>query len=543
MNIKIFALGGLNEIGKNMYVVEVDNEIYVFDSGLKYADDKMLGVDYIIPNYDYLIKNKDKIQGIFLTHGHDEQIGAIPDMLLELPFVNIFATKYTLDILKEELDNENLKANLVEIKPHKKLIIGKNEIFPISLSHSIPDSVGYILYTKQGAIFYTGNFVFDPSIQGAYKTDIGKLAYVGKQGVLCLLSESIYADKLGFTSPNHRAYEYLKEIINNNENRIIINLYKVQIYRIQEILSAIETDRKVIIMGKSLESNILNSIDNGYIKFDKSKIGNIHHMEKNSIVLVCDDREKPYSNIKRIVKGYDKFITLKETDTIIFASPVYDGMEKTATSLFDEIAKLGINLISLSSKKFPSLHASQEDLMMMLSLINPRYYFPVSGEYRHQVANAEIAKMYGMKDENIILNLNGAVATFEKGKLVDNTEVVKVDDILIDGKTVGDVGELVIKDREMLGENGIVLAVAIIDKKTKEIYSTDIVAKGFVSIKDNLNLIEEAKKMTIEIIKENTKASYVDYSKVKNEIRDKIGKYFYSETECKPVILIMMQEI
>jgi len=543
MNIKIFALGGLNEIGKNMYVVEVDNEIYVFDSGLKYADDKMLGVDYIIPNYDYLIKNKDKIQGIFLTHGHDEQIGAIPDMLLELPFVNIFATKYTLDILKEELDNENLKANLVEIKPHKKLIIGKNEIFPISLSHSIPDSVGYILYTKQGAIFYTGNFVFDPSIQGAYKTDIGKLAYVGKQGVLCLLSESIYADKLGFTSPNHRAYEYLKEIINNNENRIIINLYKGQIFRIQEILSAIETDRKVIIMGKSLESNILNSIDNGYIKFDKSKIGNIHHMEKNSIVLVCDDREKPYSNIKRIVKGYDKFITLKETDTIIFASPVYDGMEKTATSLFDEIAKLGINLISLSSKKFPSLHASQEDLMMMLSLINPRYYFPVSGEYRHQVANAEIAKMYGMKDENIILNLNGAVATFEKGKLVDNTEVVKVDDILIDGKTVGDVGELVIKDREMLGENGIVLAVAIIDKKTKEIYSTDIVAKGFVSIKDNLNLIEEAKKMTIEIIKENTKASYVDYSKVKNEIRDKIGKYFYSETECKPVILIMMQEI
>lgn len=543
MNIKIFALGGLNEIGKNMYVVEVDNEIYVFDSGLKYADDKMLGVDYIIPNYDYLIKNKDKIQGIFLTHGHDEQIGAIPDMLLELPYVNIFATKYTLDILKEELNNENLKANLVEIKPHKKLVIGKNEIFPISLSHSIPDSVGYILYTKQGAIFYTGNFVFDPSMQGAYKTDVGKLAYVGKQGVLCLLSESIYADKLGFTSPNHRAYEYLKEIINGNENRIIINLYKGQIFRIQEILNAIETDRKVIIMGKSLETNILSSIDNGYIKFDKSKIGNIHHMEKNSIVLVCDDREKPYSNIKRIVKGYDKFITLKETDTIIFASPVYDGMEKTATSLFDEIAKLGINLITLSSKKFPSLHASQEDLMMMLALINPKYYFPVLGEYRHQVANAEIAKIYGMKDENIILNLNGAVATFEKGMLVDNTEVVKVDDILIDGKTVGDVGELVIKDREMLGENGIVLAVAIIDKKTKEIYSTDIVTKGFVSIKDNMNLIEEAKKMTIDIIKENTKASYVDYSKVKNEIRDKIGKYFYSETECKPVILIMMQEI
>ena len=543
MNIKVFALGGLNEIGKNMYVVEVDDEIYVFDSGLKYADDKMLGVDYIIPNYDYLIKNKDRIQGIFLTHGHDEQMGAIPDMLLDLPCINIFGTKFTLDLLQEELNNENLKANLIEIKPHRKMIIGKNEIFPISLSHSVPDAVGYVLYTKQGAIFYTGNFVFDASLQDSYKTDIGKLAYVGKQGVLCLLSESVYADKPGYTSPNHRIHNYLKEVIDNSEDRIIINIYKGQFFRIQEILNCIDNDRKLVIMGKTLENNIYKSIENGYIKFDKSKIGSIHHLDKNSIILVCDEREKPYSNIKRIVKGYDKFITLKETDTVVFASPVYDGMEKTATVIFDDIAKLGCNLITLSGKKYPSLHASKEDLMLMLSLMNPKYYFPVIGEYRHQVANYEIAKTYGMNEENIILNLNGAVATFENGELKDNTEIIKVDDILIDGKTVGDVGELVIKDREMLGENGIVLAVAIIDKKTKKVFSSDIVTKGFVSIKDNKDLIEEAKKMTLDIIKENTKASYVDYSKVKNEIRDKIGKYFYAETECKPVILIMMQEI
>ncbi|MBO5096258.1 MAG: ribonuclease J [Bacilli bacterium] len=543
MNIKIFALGGLNEIGKNMYVVEVDDEIYVFDSGLKYADDKMLGVDYIIPNYDYLIKNKDRIQGIFLTHGHDEQMGAIPDMLLDLPCINIFGTKFTLDLLQEELNNENLKANLIEIKPHRKMTIGKNEIFPISLSHSVPDAVGYVLYTKQGAIFYTGNFVFDASLQDSYKTDIGKLAYVGKQGVLCLLSESVYADKPGYTSPNHRIHNYLKEVIDNSEDRIIINIYKGQFFRIQEILNCIDNDRKLVIMGKTLENNIYKSIENGYIKFDKSKIGSIHHLDKNSIILVCDEREKPYSNIKRIVKGYDKFITLKETDTVVFASPVYDGMEKTATVIFDDIAKLGCNLITLSGKKYPSLHASKEDLMLMLSLMNPKYYFPVIGEYRHQVANYEIAKTYGMNEENIILNLNGAVATFENGELKDNTEIIKVDDILIDGKTVGDVGELVIKDREMLGENGIVLAVAIIDKKTKKVFSSDIVTKGFVSIKDNKDLIEEAKKMTLDIIKENTKASYVDYSKVKNEIRDKIGKYFYAETECKPVILIMMQEI
>lgn len=543
--IKIFALGGLNEIGKNMYVVNVDEEIYVFEAGLKYADDKMLGVDYIIPNYDYLINNKNKIKGIFLSHGHDEQIGAIPDILNDLPNVKIYGTKFTLEILKEELEEENLKANLVELQPHKKIKVGKNFIFPISLSHNVPDSVGYVLYTNSGAIFYTGNFVFDPSMQGNYKTDIGKLAYVGKQGVLCLLSESQYADKLGYTSPNHRTYNYLRELLNQYDGRILINIYQGQIFRIQELFNAImETDRQVVIMGKRLEKTVLKSIENGYIEFDRSKLGNIHHLNNNTIIIVSDEREKPYSNMKRIVKGYDKFITLKEDDTIVFASPVYDGMEKTATILFDDIAKRGCNLVTMSGKKFPSLHASSEDLMLMLDLMQPKYYFPVNGEYRHQVANSEIAKQIGMKEENIILNLNGNVATFVNGKLVDESEFVKVDDILIDGKTVGDVGELVIKDREMLGENGIVLVVAIIDKHTKEILSgPEIVTKGFVYVKDNIDLIKEASQMASEILKNNTKSSYIDYSKVKNEIRDQIGKYFYQETEGKPIILIMMQEV
>ena len=543
--IKMFALGGLNETGKNMYIIEVDEEIYVFEAGLKYADDKMLGIDYIIPNYDYLINNKNRIQGIFLSHGHDEQMGAIPDILVDLPDIKIYGTKYTLDILKEELIEEKMEANLIEIQPHKKINIGKNAIFPTSLSHIVPDSVGYVLYTNDGAIFYTGNFVFDPSMQGAYKTDIGKLAYVGKQGVLCLLSESVYADKSGYTSPKHRSYNYLNEAINRNEKRILINIYQGQIFRIQELLNVIaNTDRKVVIMGKRLEKILLKSIDNGYIKFDKSKIGNIHHLDTNSIIIVSDEREKPFSNMKRIVKGYDKFITLNEEDTVIFASPVYDGMEKSATLLFDNIAKKGCNLLTMSSKEFPSLHASREDLMLMLDLMQPKYYFPVIGEYRHQCANSEVAKQIGIKEENIILNLNGQVATFIDGKLVDETESVKVDDILIDGKTVGDIGELVIKDREMLGENGIVLVVAIIDKETKKILSgPEIITKGFVYVKENIGLIEEASKMVCEIIKNNTKISYIDYSKVKNEIRDKIGKYFYQETESKPIILIMMQEV
>ena len=543
--IKIFALGGLNEIGKNMYVVNVDDELYIFESGLKYADDKMLGVDYIIPNYDYLIKNKNKIQGIFLSHGHDEQIGAIPDMLYDLPDVKIFGTKFTLDLLNEELTQEKLKANLIEIKPHNKIKVGKNYIFPISLSHSVPDSVGYVLYTKDGAIFYTGNFVFDSAMTGNYKTDIGKLAYVGKQGVLCLLSESLYADKIGYTSPKHRSYKFLREIINNSHNRILVNILQGQIFRIQELLNVVtEANKKVIILGKRLETNLIKAINDGYINFDKSRIGNIHHLEKDSIIIVSDEREKPFSNIKRIVKGYDKFITLTEDDTIIFASPVYDGMEKSATMLFDDIAKKGCNLITMSSKQFNSLHASSEDLMLMLNLLQPKYYFPVNGEYRHQVANSEVAKQMGMKDENIILKLNGEVATFVNGNLTDDKEFVKVDDILIDGKTLGDVGDLVIKDREMLGENGIVLIIAIVDKVTKQILSgPQIVTKGFVYVKENIDLIKEASNMSLEIIKNNTKVSYIDYGKTKNEIRDKVGNYFYQQTESKPIILIMIQEV
>ncbi len=543
--IKMFALGGLNEIGKNMYVIDVDDEIYIFEAGLKYADDKMLGIDYIIPNYDFLINNIDKIQGIFLSHCHDEQIGALPDILYDIPNLKIYGSKFTLDLLQEELAKENIKGKLVELKPHKKIKIGKNYIFPISLSHSVPDSFGYVLYTNDGAIFYTGNFVFDSSMQKNYKTDIGKLAYVGKQGVLCLLSESLYADKMGYTSPKHRSYNYLREIINKNPNRILVNIFQGQFYRLQELLNVIiETNRKLVILGKSLETNLIKAINNGYVNFDKSHIGNIHHLEKDSIIIVSDERGKPFSNLKRIVRGYDKFVTLTEDDTIIFASPVYDGMEKSATTLFDEIAKKGCNLITLSSKNFYSLHASSEDLMLMLNLMQPKYYFPVIGEYRHQVANSEVARQMGMKEENIILNLNGQVATFIDGVLINDNSTVKVDDILIDGKTAGDIGELVIKDREMLGENGVVLIITIIDKTTKAVLSgPEIVTKGFVYIKDNIDLIKEAKNMALEIIKNNTKTSYIDYSKSKNEMRDKIGKYFYQETESKPIILVMIQEV
>ena len=338
--IKIFSLGGLNEIGKNMYVVDVDNDIFIFDAGLKYPDDRLFGVDYIIPNYDYIKENKDRVKGIFVTHGHDQQMGAIPDILRDIPELKVYGTTFTLEIIKQELIDEKISTdNLVTIQAHKKINFGKNSIFPISLTHSVPDAVGYVLYTEDGAIFYTGNFVFDPTMIGNYKTDIGKLAYVGKQGVLCLLSESLYADKKGFTSPNHRTASIIRETLNRNDGRILYSIFQAQLFRIQELFTELSnTNRRVVILGKRLESTILKAIEMKYINFDRNKIGTIRDVNsKDVVVIISDEREKPFSNITRIINGYDKFTKIHDDDTVIFASPVYDGMELSATKIFDKI--------------------------------------------------------------------------------------------------------------------------------------------------------------------------------------------------------------
>lgn len=547
--IKIFSLGGLNENGKNMYVVNVDHDIFVFDAGLKYDNDLNLGIDYIIPSFDYLIKNKGHIKGIFLTHGHDSNIGAVPDILEKLPDINIYATKLTMEILKNDLTKEQIeKANLKEIRPHSKLDFGKNSVFPISVTHSIPDAVCYVLYTEDGAIVYTGDFVFDSTMMGAYKTDIGKLAYVGKQGVLCLLSESMYADKAGHTSPNNRVADFVREVLIKNENRIIATIFPAHFYRIQEIFNEVsKTHRKIVIMGKFLQDMINRAIDEGYLTIDKSRIGTLQNLDdKDSVVLISDEKEKPFANLERIIKGYDKYIKIKETDTIFITEPSYAGIEKRTAVIMDEIAMLGANAISLSSKRHLLHHASQEDLMLMINLMNPKYYFPVKGEYRNQYANAEVAYTLGIPRDNIILKENGDVVTFVKGKMLPTFEHIDIDEILIDGKNQGDVGDLVLKDREMLGENGIVIISCTLDKETKGVLAgPEILTRGFIYVKESQDLLEETKKIAKEVIEANIElnSKRVDYSNIKNSVRDELGKFFYKQTESKPMIITVIQEV
>lgn len=545
--IKIFSLGGLNENGKNMYIVEVQEDIFIFDAGLKYPDDKLFGIDYILPNYDYVKENISRVKGIFISHGHDEQMGAIPDILTEFKDINVYGTKFTLEILKKELEEEKITAlNLIEMKPHQKISFGENSIFPISLSHSVPDAVGFVLNTKDGAIVYTSNFVIDPTMLGNYKTDIGKLAYVGKQGVLCLLAESLYADKKGYTSPNHRVTGAFAEIAIRTEKRILINIMQAELHRMQELFNAIKTnDRKVVILGKRLDNIINNAIDTKYIDFDKSRLASLSHInDEGVIVIISDEREKPFSNINRIVRGYDKFIKINNTDTVVFASPVYDGLEKTAANLFDDIAKIGANLVIFSSKKYLEYHASSEDLMLMIDLMNPKYYFPVIGEYRHQVANANLASKLGINKENILLKQNGDVIVFEDGKLVESLDRVKTEEILIDGKTSEDIGAVVLKDRASLSENGIVIVNVTLDKKTKKVLAgPEVLTRGFIFVKDNSDLIKEIETISLGVVNENTKNNFVDFTKIRNGIRDKLSKHLYHATECNPMILVIIQEV
>ena len=544
----MFSLGGLDENGKNMFVIEIDKNIFVFEAGLKYADEMTLGIDYIIPNINYLKENKKRIKGIFLTHAHDENVGALPDIIKDLNGVPLYGSKYTLDYVKEEFETYKIKYNnFKELKAYIPVEISGIKIFPVSLSHSLPDNFGYAIYTKDGVIFYAADFVIDPLMKGAYTTDIGKLAYIGKQNVLCLLTESMYADVEGFTAPRHRISKQIKETLNNTDNRIIFNVLDSHLYRIQELFNEVaKTDRKIVIMGKRLKKTIDYALENNYLNVNKNIIGDLSNInDKKVVILNANEKEKPYYNIMKVVNGYDKFIKLNEDDTVFLAMPIYENREKTFYHLLDEIAKTGAKVVTLSKKSSLAYHASSEDLMTMINLMNPKYYFPIRGEYKNQVQNANLATTIGMPSENILLKENGEVVTFEKGILKDEFKKVPSGSILIDGDAGDDIGEVVLKDREILSNNGIMIISVTLNKQTKQIMSgPEILTRGFLYVKDSYDLIKEIKKISESIILENTEGiKYIEYNKIKNIIRDELSKYLVEQTGNKPMIITVMQEI
>ncbi len=545
--IKIFALGGLNENGKNMYVVNVDDNIFVFDAGLKYPTANMLGVDYIIPKFDYLIENKKKIKGIFLTHAHDGNIGAMPDIMKELPDVPVYATKFTMTVLKMELEKYNIEAtNLKEIRPHSKLDIANFSIFPITVTHSIPETVAFVLYTNDGAIVYATDFVFDSTMLGAYKTDIGKLAYVGKQGVLCLLAESSYAYREGHTSPKHRISKEVWDLLNQTDDRVIISIFPEHVYRIQEIFDSVaRTKRKIVLMGRKLQRLVNYAKEFNYLHYDENMIGDLSNInDKDVVILTADDKEKSFASLEKIISRYDKYITLKEGDTVFIAEPIYPGNEKKVAKIMDDLSRLDVDVVTLPFKNHVLHHPSSEDLMQMINLMNPKYYFPIKGEYRYQYMNAAVAEQAGLDKDKVLLKQNGDVINFVNGKLVDKPEHINADEILIDGNSSDDIGNLVLKDRELLSKNGIVIVSATIDRKTKKIIADpQILTRGFIYVKDNLDIVEKTEAISKEVIEECIKGKKVDFTGIKVKIRERLSTYFNEETGSVPMIITVILEI
>ena len=541
--IKIMGLGGLSETGKNTYVVEVDNAIFILDCGLKFATENLYGIDYIIPDFEYLVKNKKKIKGLFLTHGHYENMGATNDLVRMIPNLKVYCTKFTKYILESDGLNPN---NIIEIEPHKKINFRDVSIFPISVSHSTPDAVMYVINTRDGAICYTGDFIIDPLMRGAYDMDLGKIAYVGKKGVLALLQESSFSEKSGHTSPNHRLVGVFREAISHTKNRLMFLVLPTHLYTIQEIFDAAKnTHRKMVVMGKQLQSLIDMAVKEKYLEIQEGLLGDLSNIDdKDAIILMADSKQNPYACMSKVLSGYDKFIHLKETDTIVFAEPRYDENEKLLVKIENDLAMHGCEIVSIPKGKTILHHASKEDLMLMIKLLNPKYYMPVKGEYRYMVNNADLASSLGIPDSNILLKQNGDIIEIDNGVLQDNFKNIKINDVLIDGKSNDDVGDLVIKDRQMLSENGIVLISATISRKTREILvGPEVTTRGFIYIKDSKDMINEIKNISLEVITRNITDKYVEYTKIKTEIREELGKYLYNETECKPMIIAVIQEV
>ena len=546
--IKIFGLGGLNENGKNMYIVDVDDNIFVFDAGLKYPSSNMLGVDYIIPNFDYLKENKDKIRGIFITHGHDGNMGALPDILNEMPDIPVYATKFTMNLIKKELDEKNIKATkLKEIRPHSKIDVANFSIFPIEVTHSIPEAVLYVLYTDDGAIVYATDFVFDSTMLGSYKTDIGKLAYVGKQGVLCLLSDSTNALVDKFSVSERKIGESIKSIFTNIKGRILISTFASNVYRVQQIIEAsIACGRKVIVYGRSMEKTIKVALKNGYIKCPDSIFINSTDLSKipnNKITIITTGSQgEPLAALSRIANGTHRQIKIQKGDTIIFSSSAIPGNQESINRTINKLYKSGANVIVNSplTDTHTSGHAGETELQIMLSLLKPKYFMPIHGEYSMQKKHTELAIATGVSPANCFILENGKVLTFTDSKVFSLYSVqsgnVYIDDDLIE------IESNVIRERKQMGDNGLVAIIYSVNKKRELIQTPNIISRGFIYAKNSNSLMKSIKTKGEQLYNEVMNDPAILPSYITSTIVSELASFIVSKTERRPLIQVIYMQ-
>lgn len=548
--LKIIPLGGLNEIGKNITVFEYENDIIVVDCGLAFPEDEMLGVDLVIPDITYLERNKDKVRAVLITHGHEDHIGALPYLLKKIN-VPVYGSKLTLGLIKVKLQEHNLDktTKLVTIEPGKEYKFGKFKAEFVRVTHSIADSMAIAITTPVGVIFHTGDFKIDLTpIDGSYM-DLQRIAELGKKGVTLLMADSTNVMRPGFTMSEKTVGKEFDRLFSNCKKRIIIATFASNVHRMQQIInSAVKYKRKVAVVGRSMV-NILNvSQELGYLNapegtiIDIDKI-NIYNPEQ-LVIITTGTQGEPMAALSRMSVGEHKKVQITSNDMVIFSSSAIPGNEKSIGRVIDELEKLGAEVIySQIADVHVSGHACQEELKMMLSLVRPKYFMPVHGEYRFLKQHRELAAEVGIPKENVFLLENGRTLEIGENEAKITTQVPS-GIVLVDGLGVGDVGNIVLRDRQLLSENGMIILVVSLDKRTAKVVSgPDIVTRGFVYVRENEDLIDEIKEVAAQELKECEDAGIKEWSIIKSRVRDAMIRYIYGKTKRQPMILPIFMDV
>ena len=559
--VKLTPIGGQAENGKSMYCLEIDDQWFIIDAGYRFPEVDKLGVDVIIPNFDYLKENKDKIKAIFITHGHDDVMGALPYLLQEVN-VPIYTTDLTADLIDQLLKrymrhshvSYKYKIKRVNMNATIKVAGVTVEFFPIT--HSIPGSVGLAFLTPNGYVVYSSEFIIDFGAPERFRCNIQKMMEIGKKGVLALLCESSYSKNDGYTSPKHKLTDKIESIFEDATGRIIISSYAQNAFRTQEIAQlAKKYNRKICFYGRDKYDNTntimriarhtkrpILDIHPSYIA-DSKAISDKKNMDK-LVVLLSGSPRRIYHDILDIIDGGDEKLKLQESDTFIVASPVLPGTEKIANRAINELYKTDTQIHVLKNKELQSMHASEEDIKVLIQILNPKYFIPIKGEYQHFVAVSDVAKKMSIKDDNIIIVDNGEIITFNDGKLQDYRDSITIEDVMIDGLGIGDVGVKVIDDRNQLQNDGVVIIGMTIDGKTKEIVAnTDVQTRGFIYLKDSENIVRAIIEMAEKELEAYKKNDNGDIRDVRQTIKDKANRYIIKETGKRPVILPVIIEL
>ena len=547
--VGVAAIGGLGEIGKNTYAIQYRDEIVIIDAGVKFPGDNILGIDYVIPDYSYIEKNVDKIKALIITHGHEDHIGGLPFLLrkVNLP---IYGGPLAIGLIRSKLEEHNLlaKAELNVIDEDTVLSFKYLKVSFHNTTHSIPDSFGVIVNTPQGNIVHTGDFKFDftPVGQG---TNLHKMAAIGEQGVLCLLSDSTNSERTEFTQSEKEVGKTISNILRKEKHRVIFATFASNVYRVKQVVEAcIEHGRKIVVFGRSMEKAIKIGTELGYIKAPKETFVNskyLNQVDPNKLLILCTGTQgEPLAALSRIAKDMHKHIVLREGDTVIISSTPIPGNEKAVSTNINNILKYDVDLVF---KKLAGIHVSghgsKEEQKLMLNLINPKHFMPVHGEYRMLKAHMRSAIETGVPKDKILLTQNGDKVEVTKEYAKINGKV-NSGEILVDGLGVGDIGSKVIKDRQQLSEDGIVIVAYSIDKETGKIVSgPEMSTKGFVYYKDSEDTIKEAQDLLAKKINKNETYLGRDWADLKGNVRDLLSRFFYEKLKRNPIILPMLLEI